>query len=451
MQIFKMLFILYTIGSVSSQAQEKAQSLKLDLEIKAVEFVNLLSNEKFAEAVKYFDRTMKKALSADKLEDAWNSLTRQLGDFRTQKALKSEEVKEYIVYYVTCEFEKASIDIKVVFNKKGEIAGLFFLPAQGVKYTIPDYVNKEKFVEYEISFGVEEWKLPGTLTLPKGKGPFPLVVLIHGSGPNDRDETIGPNKPFRDIAWGLASRGIAVLRYDKRSRIYSEKMRKIENRITVKEEVIQDVIEAVKVVKARKEIDSSKIFLLGHSLGAMLLPRIARLSPDIAGLILMAAAARPLEDLVFEQTRYIYSLDGDISKEEKRKLEELKKQVDMVKSPDLSPSTPRESLPLGIPASYWLDLRGYDPVSVARTLDKPILILHGGRDYQVTIEDFSRWKEALGTSEKVTLKLYPHLNHLFMKGEGKSVPAEYLRKGHVEEEVIRDISDWIYRVCKQEK
>ncbi|RLC66517.1 MAG: hypothetical protein DRI52_11955 [Chloroflexi bacterium] len=241
------------------------------------------------------------------------------------------------------------------------------------------------------------------------------------------------------------------MRYDKRSRVHSEKMREIENEITVNEEVIQDVIEAVKFVKARKEIDSSKIFLLGHSLGAMLLPRIAGLTPDIAGLIVMAGPTRPLEDLIFEQTRYICSLDGNISKEEKRKLEELKKQVDMVKSPDLSPSTPRESLPLGIPASYWLDFRGYDPVSIARTLDKPILILHGSRDYQVTIEDFSRWKEALGTSEKVTLKLYPHLNHLFIKGEGKSVPAEYLRKGHVEEEVIRDISDWIYRVCKQEK
>jgi len=448
MKIFKMILILYVIGSIPLYAKEASPSLKIDLEIKAVEFVNLLSNEKFTEAVKYFDRTLKKALPADKLKDAWNSLTGQLGDFRTQKALRSEKVKGYIIYYVTCEFQKSSIDIKLVFNKKGKIVGLFFLPAQVVKYTPPKYVNKEKFMEYDVTFGMEGWKLPATLTMPQGKGPFPLVILIHGAGQNDRDETIGPNKPFRDIAWGLASRGIAVLRYDKRSRVHSEKMREMEDSITVKEEVIEDVLEAIKFAKNRIEIDSSKILLLGHSLGAMLLPRIAGLTPDIAGLIVMAGPTRPLEDLIFEQTGYIYSLDGNISKEEKRKLEELKKQVNMVKSPDLSPSTPRESLPLGIPASYWLDLRGYDPVAVAKTLDRPILILQGGRDYQVTLEDFSRWKEALGTSKRVTFKFYPDLNHLFMKGEGKSVPAEYLRKGHVAEEVIQDISDWIYRVCK---
>src|SRR5215471_14652653 len=153
-----------------------------------------------------------------------------------------------------------------------------------------------------------EWILPGTLSVPKGEGPFAAVVLVHGSGPNDRDETIGPNKPFRDLAWGLASQGIVVLRYDKRTKVYPEKMRELVSTLTVKEEVIDDALNAVSLLRGIPGVNPQRIVVLGHSLGGYLLPRIGAADRGIAGLIMLAGMCRPFEDAILDQFSYIYSL-----------------------------------------------------------------------------------------------------------------------------------------------
>src|SRR6185369_2655738 len=139
------------------------------------------------------------------------------GAFTRQVGTRTEKQGQYDIVYVTCEFERASIDAKVVFSQSGQISGLFFAPAaNGTPAPSPsagnlaDYVNPSAFTEQDVTVGSGEWALPGTLSMPVGDGPFPAVVLVHGSGPNDRDETIGANKPFRDLAGGLASQGIAV-------------------------------------------------------------------------------------------------------------------------------------------------------------------------------------------------------------------------------------------------
>jgi pimeloyl-ACP methyl ester carboxylesterase len=133
------------------------------------------------------------------------------------------------------------------------------------------------------------------LSLPSGAGPLPAIVLVHGSGQHDRDETIGPNKPFRDLAWGLASRGIAVLRYEKRTRQHQQRVAQLENGFTVKEEAIDDAGAAVALLRNRTGIRANRIYVLGHSLGAMLAPRIAAADPAVAGLVLMAGPVRSLE------------------------------------------------------------------------------------------------------------------------------------------------------------
>jgi dienelactone hydrolase len=263
---------------------------------------------------------------------------------------------------------------------------------------------------------------------------------VHGSGPNDRDETIGGNKPFKDLAAGLASRGIAVLRYEKRSRVHAGRM--AGTGFTVQHEVIDDVLEAVKVLRSGPEIDRARIFVVGHSLGAMLAPRIWMADPSIAGLILLAGPARPLEDAIVAQSRYLVEADGTTSPEEQRaldKAEALARQVRALQPED----TKNGSLISGAPASYWLDLRGYDPTTAAAKVKAPMLIMQGGRDYQVTPEEFQKWKAALGARRDVTFRSYPLLNHLFIAGSGPSLPAEYNVPGHVAEEVIADIASWI--------
>ena len=159
----------------------------------------------------------------------------------------------------------------------------------------------------------------------------------------------------------------------------------------------------------------------------------------------MAGATRPSEDVILDQMSYIFSLDGSISENENAQLEEIKAQIEKVKDPRLSVSTPSKDLPLGISSGYWLALRGYYPPEVAKDLKQPILIIQGERDYQVTMEDFQGWKKTLSSRSNVAFKTYPKLNHLFIEGKGKSVPSEYQAAGHVAEIVIDDIAQWVKR------
>ncbi len=171
-------------------------------------------------------------------------------------------------------------------------------------------------------------------------------------------------------------------------------------------------------------------------------PRIARADPTIAGVIILAGSTRPMEDLMVEQTRYLLALDGELSSNDQARLAELQAQAKKVK--ELTNATSSASI-LSAPASYWLDLRRYNAVATARELRQPLLLLQGGRDYQVTALDFEGWEQGLTGRPDVTFKLLPELNHLFIVGGGKSSPAEYERPGRVAEDVLNDIAHWIAR------
>src|ERR1041385_1390797 len=282
-----MCFLWLTNGPVYSQAQD-------DFTADGRAFIELLVNKKFATAVEQFDSTMKTALPEPKLAETWTSVLAQVGPFKQAGAARVETRGAFTVVIVTCDFQKAAVDVSVVFDQEKRVAGLFFASAKKVfNYAPPAYVKPDAFREKETNVGTGEWTLPATLTIPVGAGPFPAVVLVHGSGPNDRDETIGSNKPFKDLAWGLASKGIAILRYEKRTKQYGAKLVALPN-LTAKEEVVDDALAAVEVLRKTEGIDAKRIFVLGHSLGGMLVPRIGRLDPNIAGLISLAGATRAL-------------------------------------------------------------------------------------------------------------------------------------------------------------
>jgi dienelactone hydrolase len=296
---------------------------------------------------------------------------------------------ETFIFRIVCE--QKTIGLRLIIDDRGLIHGLFFVdPPTGLAVVTGEY------------------RLPAKLTIPQGAGPFPAVVLIHGSGPNDMDETIGPNKPFRDIADGLAAHGIASLRYTKRTRQY-----KTAN-ITLYEETIQDAVSAASLLKSSENIDPKRVYIIGHSLGAHAAPRIGQADPTLAGLILLAGNTRPLDVIIDEQIEYLGGTPA--------KAAELKSSIS---------------------EAYRRDLATNDPVAIARTLKMPMLILQGERDYQVTMEDFKGWETLKGT--RVTLKSYPALNHLFQPGQGKSKPSEYYLIAPFSPIVLDDIAAWIKR------
>jgi dienelactone hydrolase len=337
------------------------------------------------------------------------------------------------IIVVPVKFAQRNLNLRFIVNGAG-LLSLFVVQPGVVEWQRPEYSKPDTFDERQVTIGEGEWKLPGTLTVPKGAGPFPAIVLVHGSGPNDRDETVGGARVFRDLAEGLASRGIVVVRYEKRTRQYGARVTASKN-FTVADETVDDAAKAAALLRTQKEVDPAKVFVLGHSLGGYVAPRIADEDGKLAGLIIMAGNVRPVEDLVIEQLQAMGAQQSaiDQAKAVQAKVKKLER------GDEDSPAV------MGAPPTYWLDLKGYNPTEKAKALGLPMLILQGERDYQVTMTDYNLWKAAVGNAKGVTVKSYPTLNHLFVAGEGKSLPAEYNKPGHVAAPVVDEIAAFVKR------
>lgn len=325
-------------------------------------------------------------------------------------------------------------------------ANASMLSAQEPQQTASATYSREGLTEREVVVGAPGFELPGTLTLPLGASvdaKVPCLILVHGSGPNDRDETLGPNKPFRDLAWGLAEQGIATLRYDKRTRVYGANCVPAGRELDYDTEVVDDAVAIVAWAKRQPELLPEGVFLLGHSLGGSLAPRIAERVEGLAGVVIMAGVVRSLGEVLLDQVTYIASLSGTVSPEVQAQLDMLKLQIDNVKKLDTVEFDSNIPLPMGLPASYWRMENAYRPAEVAARLSLPMLILQGERDYQATMTDFGLWQINLLGRSDVTYKAYPGLNHLMQEGEGKAVPQEYMKVAPVAPYVITDIAGFI--------
>lgn len=283
--------------------------------------------------------------------------------------------------------------------------------------------------------------LPATLAMPLAAGGRrPIVVLVHGSGPNDRDETIGPNKPFQDLAQALAGHGIGTLRYDKRTFAFR---RADMQTFTVDEEVIDDAVAAVRTARDLPEVDPRRVYLLGHSLGGTLAPLIAaRLGPgQLAGIILLAPGARPLDAAVLSQLEMRLRLTGQPDAAIAGQVDSMRSAFARVRDG----TAPDGELVLGAPAHYWRDLLARRPLDTLRTLSTRVLVLQGGKDYQVTKEDYDLVQQALAAKPAAAREShwFDDLNHLFMHVDGPSTGTEYGRAGHVDARVADAIAAWI--------
>jgi hypothetical protein len=402
-------------------------------------FLGLVRDGKVDDAAAYFDDNVSKMLSPGDLGKFWTKLQEQVGPFKTFGTPRVTLKEKLHVVDVPTKFEWQPLMIQVAWNEDGSVGGFRVLPAPADAF--PSDEKPSPYPEVKVTVGADPWALPGTLTLPKaGTAPHPAVILVHGSGPNDRDETVGANKPFREIAEGLAAKGIAVLRYDKRTRVHGAKM--AQNAITVDDEVLQDAGAAIGLLQTRPEIDPKRIYVVGHSLGALLAPVIATQNPDLAGIVMLSGAARPLGEVLVDQLGYIRSVSTDST------AIAAIGQMEIQAKEALKPTTPDSVMIMGMTVAYLRDLARRDVVGVASKLTLPVLVVQGGRDYQATQEDFDLWKKALAANPKASFKLYPDLDHLFHKGTAKARPEDYMKPGVVAPELIQDLAAWISEGAK---
>lgn len=296
------------------------------------------------------------------------------------------------------------------------------------------------------------YPLNGILTIPDeaNGGLIPAVVLVQGSGPSNMDEKIGNNTPFKDLAEGLSEKGLAVLRYDKRTFIYGREMRN-DSGLSAKEETIDDAILAADFLRNDARIDSNKVFILGHSMGGMLAPRIDAEGGNFAGIIIIAGSPRKLEEIIMDQNNDVLgSLNKFLKIIAKKQIAKFSSKFNNVYN--LTDEEAKSTSILGkyTRAYYFKEMGEHPSINYLSVSNKPVLIMQGDKDFQVSLEkDFNAYRKLLSDKPNLTSKLYPNLNHLFMPfvyGEIRKAKKEYKVAQRVEQQVISDIANWIFSV-----
>lgn len=297
-----------------------------------------------------------------------------------------------------------------------------------------------------------KYPLKGLLTLPDaGHKPVPAVVFVHGSGSSNMDEKVGKLTPFKDLAEGLAKHGIASVRYDKRSFAHGFKMVREKKPITVREETIEDAVLAAELLRKDARIDSENIFIVGHSMGAMLAPRVDAEGGNFKGLVLMAGSSRKLEEIMLGQNEDVLAASkGVVRWIVKKQVQKLTKQFEGLY--ELSDEEAKQVKMGGGTTLYYFKEMGEHPAEdYLRDLEKPIFILQGDKDFQAKADsDFLGYKRLLAGKANVTFKLYEGLNHAFVPAIYEDImqaKKEYNTERHIGEDVIADIANWIWEQC----
>lgn len=397
-------------------------------------------------AARYISESLAQSIPAPVLGQVWNNYSTLFGKNQKQtgKTEYTTAVHRNVKYTFTADTLPFEVTLRL--NLDGKIDDLFITTASVSTYQKPDYDHAAAYTEKEVTVGEGKYALPGTLTLPKGDGPFPAVVLIHGSGTHDRDSSIGGGKLFRDLAVGLASQGIAVLRYDKITYEHTFKV-SAEPKFTLKRESVDDALLAVKLLQSNNAIDPARIFVAGHSQGGFVMPLVVDNDKDhsIAGTILLSAPSSKFTTVLIEQQKELINRVKKLglnSAPYEQQAAQWTAIANIVDDPKYTVDNIPSQFPLQ-PTYWWFEQKNYVPADLAKKQTLPVLILQGENDWQVTMEQYKGWQKALADHKNVEFKSYPKVNHTLAAYDGVSIGSEYYQPYNVSKEVIDDIANWI--------
>ena len=427
-------------------AREESSTTKSESTDSADLFFDQLIIGNGTKAVEYMSPTLKQTLSPQILDVLWSNYEQVYGKSVGEYS-KSENVNAVhrnVTYHIHTNLIAYNVTLRL--NQDGQIDDLNIAIATTPTYQKPSYDNPATYTEQEVIVGNAELALPGTLTMPIGKGPFPAIVLVHGSGPNDRDSTIGGAKPLRDLAVGLSAKGIAVLRYDKVTYEHTFKVA-TSPRFTLKNETVDDAISAVKLLQSNPMIDPTHIYVAGHSQGGFAMPLIVAADTDgnIAGTILLSGPSSKFVDVVVKQQKELITrikgLGQDTAPYEAQATQ-WSSIATLVNDPQYSVDHIPDYFPIQ-PAYWWYEQRDFKPTELAKKQQGPMLVLQGENDWQVPLSEFNVWKSELKNRDDVVYKSYPNVTHLLNEYSSISTGQEYNQPSNVAPVIIDDIAAWI--------
>ena len=399
---------------------------------RAEQFVLALVNGDFSEAAEGFNAEMRQALSVIDLEKAWEDTIANAGAYISIEEVTMDPHDEYDIYQVISNHQRFKVNSRIVFSEDGLVAGLFFSFVENPDAGRLTPTRGEGYTEIPVIVGQgTDYPLMGIIAMPDNLSEkATAVVLVHGSGPQDMNSTAFGIPVFLDIADYLAQNGIAVLRYNKRTYAHgADLVAHYGDDLTVREETIDDALLAKALLAQEESIDENRIFLLGHSLGGMLAPRIVA-EGDFAGGIIMAGSPRSLLDIIYDQNLYSIA-QMDISEEEKAV---LLAQVEEARADYFT-----------LPWIYINEMDEHPAADYLTETEKPFLILHGAKDFQVTTEaDFALYQEIASDRPNIELRQYDQLNHLFTPSTMTNPTTDdYIPGTPVDTQPLADIVAWL--------
>jgi dienelactone hydrolase len=428
---------LLLLGSPLLGAEPLTEAQARDL---AGQLIANLGSGAFAAVDAVLDPRVRDAIGAGGTAAMWKSVTGSTGELRDCAAPGLESIRGMQAFTFPCEFTRGKLDVRIVVSPAAKVVGLRLVPPGSV--VAAPRPAPESVVETLAAIGKEPWLLPATIAMPKSGKARIGVVLVHGSGPSDQDGSVGRNAPLRDLAHGLAEHGIASIRYDKRTRRYPGEVAALAH-FSVQEEVIDDALAAADAME--KQLGSGAcVFIVGHSFGAYLAPRIAAQRASLRGIVMLAPPANTLDKLILTQLAYLDEIGYPDPESAHRAREDVEQKIARMRTLAAAPSGTAAETILGYSTrDAWPDLLAYRPIDTLAALDVPALALFASNDYQVPEMEKDVWVANAKRVKRLEVASFAGLNHLFIASAGTPSPKDYETAGTVAKEVVKKIADWM--------